>query len=224
MSFGVGEDEASTAAGKLEDMSNSNNKRQRILPWNQLAEILLCLENLSHLPKGIRPRELEGVAEYNAWRWFALLDDDQLVAMAIKSLAKKMIMNGAEVLNFRTRHQSSTPPPLLRIFSGHDATLISLLCFLGIERPSVWPEYRSYLKMELLRDDQGIHKTTPRKTNSGDERCYYVLFSLNGELLKYKFGDKDGSNRFFIPWLNFEQEMEILRGDCLVWLYLTSLR
>ena len=55
--------------------------------------------------------------------------------------------------------------------------------------------------------------TTPRKTNSWEERCYYVLFSLNGEPLKCKFGDEDGSNHFFVPWLNFEQEMaDIERG------------
>jgi len=200
VSFGVGEDETATESPK--DLGLANGKPERILPWNQLAEILKCLERRDRLPKGITSQDLEDVAEHNAWRWFSLLSNERLASMAIKSLAKKMIANGVEAVN---GSGFSTTPPLFHIFSGHDATLIALMCFFRIERPAVWPEYGSYLKMELLRDDVGIlHKLRRSR--------YYVLFSLNGEPLRSKFG-KHGSlrsSRYFVPWLDLVHGLEVI--------------
>lgn len=85
---------------------------------------MISLEKRDRLTKNITAQDLKDVAEHNAWRWFALLGDEHLAAMAIKSLAKKMIMNGAEAVDIRP---SLAPPPLLHIFSGYDATLISIL-------------------------------------------------------------------------------------------------
>ena len=72
----------------------------------------------------ITPQHLKDVAEHNAWRWFALLGNEHLAKMTIKSLVKKMIMYGAEAVDIRP---SLAPPPLLHIFSGYDAILISIL-------------------------------------------------------------------------------------------------
>lgn len=237
VSFGVGEDE--TASGgdnrnKSEspmDLGSADNKISdgtKPLPWNQLAEILKCLERRNKLPMTIKAEDLEAVAEHNAWRWFALLGDSRLAPMAIKSLAKKMILNGIEAIDSCKKgkdgvggksnrgvalvHQSSLQsPPLLHIFSGHDATLIALMCAFRIERPTVWPEYGSYLKMELLRDDAGLCRSSGfdgcRGNGENDVRSkahYYVLFSLNGEALRSSFGSRDssgrGQSRYFVPW------------------------
>ena len=64
------------------------------------------------------------MTEHNAWCWFALLGDEHLATMAIKSLAKRMIMNVAKAVDMLL---SSAPPPLLHIFSGYDATLIIII-------------------------------------------------------------------------------------------------
>jgi hypothetical protein len=56
--------------------------------------------------------------------------------------------------------------------------LIGLLCAFRLEQPSVWPEYGSYLKLELL---EAI--TTEGKTH------LLVRFSLNGEILKSQWGE-----------------------------------
>ena len=124
VSFGVGKDEAAAATTAELPNCSINNATQLILSWNQLAEILICLEKRDRLTKDITPRDLKDVAEHNVWRWFALLGNEHLAAMAIKCLAKKMIMNGAESVNI---HPSLAPPPLLHIFIGYDATLISIL-------------------------------------------------------------------------------------------------
>jgi len=239
VSFGVGEDE--TASGgdnrnKSESPMNLGSADSKIsdgtrpLPWNQLAEILKCLERRNKLPITIKAEDLEAVAEHNAWRWFALLGDSRLAPMAIKSLAKKMILNGVEAIgsckkgkdgvggkrnreNVPLVHQSSLQsPPLLHIYSGHDATLIALMCAFRIERPTVWPEYGSYLKMELLRDDARLCKSSGfdgchiiGENDVASEAHYYVLFSLNGEALRSSFGSRDsssgrGQSRYFVPW------------------------
>ena len=121
VSFGAGEDEAAAAESPNGSL---NNATQCILSWNQLAENLICLEKRDCLTKDITPQDLKDVAEHNVWRWFAFLGDEHLAAMAIKSLTKKMIMNGAEAVDIRS---STAPPLLLHIFSGYDATLISIL-------------------------------------------------------------------------------------------------
>ena len=50
VSFGAGEDEAAVAAAESPNGS-LNNATQRILSWNQLAEILICLEKRDRLTK-----------------------------------------------------------------------------------------------------------------------------------------------------------------------------
>eukprot|EP00581_Thalassiosira_minuscula_P007041 CAMPEP_0183709128 /NCGR_PEP_ID=MMETSP0737-20130205/5238_1 /TAXON_ID=385413 /ORGANISM="Thalassiosira miniscula, Strain CCMP1093" /LENGTH=543 /DNA_ID=CAMNT_0025937143 /DNA_START=11 /DNA_END=1642 /DNA_ORIENTATION=- len=214
LSFGVGEDGAAKASGTAND-----NEKQGVLPWNQLAEILVCLEKRDRLPSEITQQDLKEVTEHNAWRWFALLSDERLGTMAIKSLAKKMIQSGEESVRMGSKPWSISKTPLLNIFSGHDATLISILCFFRIERPAVWPEYGSYLKMELLRDDYGVlekkdddsSSTLSVRKEKKKKFRYYVLFSLNGEPLRSSFGHIKSvqTNRYFVPWHNFAREFAV---------------
>ena len=135
--------------------------------------------------------------------------------MAIGSLAKKLLMNASAAANSWKKKEEdgssvgwvrSSSVPLLHVFSGHDATLIALMCFFRLERPSVWPDYAAYLKVELLRDDVGLCQ---RSDFDGDcaataaEGNYYILFSLNGEPLRSEFFhvDSQGRNmgRYFVP-------------------------
>ena len=112
---------------------------------------------------------------------------------------KKMILNGAEA------YSSLTSSLLVHIFSAYDATLMSLLCFFHIERPSVWPEYGSYLKMELLQDNRQVLSTLYNRT---EKERHYGLFSLNDTPLRSGFGGKKDQLVFFVPWIDFEQELQ----------------
>ena len=70
--------------------------------------------------------------------------------------------------------------------------------------------------MELLRDDVGMLKDTPRSSLKAGKARDYILFSLNGKPLRSMFGGiKDESNsnrfsRFFVPLLNFVQELAVM--------------
>ena len=219
VSFGVGEDDA-TSKTKAEiptDLGQkahggSSSSSLKPLAWNQLAEILKCLEVRGKLPKTITDAELSGVHEHNAWRWFALLSDERLGPMAIFSLAKKIVLNASQSANSWERSDESTgwvrasSAPLLHVFSGHDATLIALMCFFRVERPAVWPDYGSYLKVELLRDDVGLCERTDFDADCAANDNYYVLFTLNGEPLRSAFsGDSRGHHeryRYFVSWVD----------------------
>ena len=239
VSFGVGEDGAAASSANKQqpkaEVPTDLGRQQppqppaatgaggetstKPLAWNQLAEILTCLEVRGKLPPSITESELRGVHEHNAWRWFALLSDRRLGPMAIGSLAKKLLMNASAAANSWKKKEEdgssmsmgwvrSSSVPLLHVFSGHDATLIALLCFFRLERPAVWPNYGSYLKVELLRDDIGLCQRSDFDgdcaTTAADDN-YYILFSLNGEPLRSEFFhvDSQGRNmgyRYFVPW------------------------
>ena len=59
----------------------------------------------------------------------------------------------------------------LTIYSAQDSTLMGLLCAFKLEHRALWPEYGSFLMVELLECD-GVE---------------YVRFSLNGELLNLQW-------------------------------------
>jgi hypothetical protein len=44
------------------------------------------------------------------------------------------------------------------------------MCAFRLEQPAIWPEYGSYLMIELLDDQEGM--------------AFYVRFSLNGQVLQ----------------------------------------
>jgi hypothetical protein len=109
----------------------------------------------------------------------------------------------------------SSSVPFLHVFSGHDATLIALMCFFRLERPPVWPDYGSYLKVELLRDDVGL---CVRSDFDGDctataaEANYFILFSLNGEPLRSEFFHVDSKGRN-IGYRYFVRLDDLLEGQ-----------
>merc|ERR1712157_19207 len=81
---------------------------------------------------------------------------------------------------------------LLHIYSAHDSTLIGLLCAFQLEQPIKWPEYASYLKIELLKDVDS-------------QSQYYVRFTLNGEVLFCSVGAQNDSSTDLIPLDNLSE-------------------
>merc|ERR1711862_624836 len=72
----------------------------------------------------------------------------------------------------------SNQPPVT-IYSAHDSTLIGLICAFRLEQPSVWPEYGSYLKVELIEV----------QNEESSQMEYKVKFSLNGNTLRSVWDD-----------------------------------
>jgi hypothetical protein len=93
------------------------------------------------------------------------------------------------------------------------------MCFFRIERPAVWPDYGSYLKVELLRDDLGLCE---RSDFDGDCTAaagvdnYYILFSLNGEPLRCAFSGntqrRRGGYRYFVPLVDVVEGLNVIQS------------
>ena len=70
----------------------------------------------------------------------------------------------------------------MTLYSAHDSTLIGLLCAFKLERPVAWPEYGSFLMMELL-------EVSEEDENNSRTPDLYGRFSLNGERLRTMWDD-----------------------------------
>jgi acid phosphatase len=134
------------------------------LAWNQLAEITKCLETRQRLPTGLTVAEQQAIATHTAWRWFQTLSHPRLIYLAMHDFCRRQM----DVF----RDDASAP---LTIWSAHDSTLIGLLCAYRLERPAVWPEYASYLVLELVEDIASQRR--------------FVRFSLNGQRLQSQWED-----------------------------------
>lgn len=168
VSFGVGEEK-------------DDSDQPPRLGWAQLAEITKCLTVRDILPATISVEDQETISKHTAWRWFESLRHPRLAYLAMNPMVSRII---------DAMHQHETEPPVI-IYSAHDSTLIGLLCGFRLEQPSVWPEYGSYLKMELLEVE-----TVGADINNGKE--HVVRFSLNGSLLRSMW-DKDEAPMMEIP-------------------------
>jgi hypothetical protein len=147
------------------------------LGWNQLAEITKCLAVRDILPDGISLEDQEAISQHAAWRWFENMRNVRLAFLAMNTMTTKQV-------EYMLCHESGPP---VTIWSAHDSTLIGLLCAYRLEMPAVWPEYGSYIKIELLEvsDVEGL-----------GEKEYVVRFSLNGEILRSQW---DGELQEMIP-------------------------
>jgi acid phosphatase len=93
--------------------------------------------------------------------------------------------------------QNSDPP--VTIWSAHDSTLIGLLCAYRLEQPTQWPEYASYLIMELLQ-----------QVNNGQQ---YVRFSLNGQYLRSKWEGEEPTD--MIPLQMLVDKVQTTTGEAI---------
>jgi len=166
VSYGVGEekDDAATVDGSAPPPPR--------LTWAQLAEITKCLVLRDKLPPSITQEQQEQISQYTAWRWFESLRHPRLAFLAMNSMLTRILVD---------MHHHETEPPVI-VYSAHDSTLIGLLCALRLEKPKDWPEYASYIKMELL---EVTNKKMPTAANNDKdmEAELVVRFSLNGQLL-----------------------------------------
>jgi acid phosphatase len=171
----LGEDAFQVSYGVGEETSE-NEPQQRRLSWAQLSEITNCLQVYDLLPDGITKEDQEATGSYCAWKWFESLRNPRLAYLSMHHFTHTIT---------HSMKDHDKEPPII-IYSCHDSSLIGLLCAFHLEQPSVWPEYGSVLKMEVLQK-------IDRNSNQEEE---VVRFYLNGELLRSMW---HGQSRDEIP-------------------------
>ncbi|KAL7471107.1 hypothetical protein ACHAXS_011411 [Conticribra weissflogii] len=236
ISFGIGEEKNATEDGKnLEEIEKTKTKP---LAWAQLAEILTCLHSRNRLPPSLTLEDVQTVSNHVAWRWFENLRHPVLAKASMWKFADRILDSmerkvavecervecggddgkvgelivrsnvGEEELDMECEEE-----PMLCIYSAHDSTLIGMLCILQLEQPTQWPEYGSYLKIELIREEIDDHTDSAMATQK--VLNHWVRFSLNGEILRSNWmKDENGENAIMVPleklkeMIHLEHEME----------------
>jgi acid phosphatase len=152
-----------------------NGKKEKSLTFSQLSEVMTCLRVRDKLPETISNEDYTIISSHSAWKWFENLRNENLAKLAMKPFMN-FIMEA-----LRDGRNDESDDPVLYIYSCHDSSLIGLMCAFRLEQPAEWPEYGSFLKVELFKSEEN-----PEEDDEGGETKidYYVRFSLNGEVLK----------------------------------------
>lgn len=180
--LGEGAFDVSFGVKEKQDDGIIDKEQHPTLPWIQLTEITKCLSVRDMLPDSITADDQETLSAYTAWKWFQSLRSSRLAYLSMHRFTETIVST------MRRREQE---PPLI-LYSGHDSSLIGLLCALHLEQPSVWPEYGAVLKIELLEKKkmqlEGVEMTSA--DGDGSDVNYALRFFLNGELLRSMWYDK----------------------------------
>ncbi|VEU40646.1 unnamed protein product [Pseudo-nitzschia multistriata] len=175
------------------DESDDDNEDIQVLSWIQLTEITKCLRTRDMLPDSITEDDQEALSAHTAWKWFQSLRSPRLAHIAMRSFTQNII---------RTMEQRDQEPPLI-VYSGHDSSLIGLMCALHLEQPSVWPEYGAVLKLELLEKRKEHNNdaldggeapvngngSEKQHVDDNDDIEHVLRFFLNGQLLRSTWND-----------------------------------
>jgi Histidine phosphatase superfamily (branch 2) len=204
VSFGIAEDthqlqhkddhdtiETSNTHGLLRGSSSAKDKPKGILSWAQLSEITKCLQVRNQLPPTITMDHQRTISDHTAWRWMELLHHPRLVYLAMNAFTTRILTamkQRCQVEDMTKMHETQSSPHLI-LYSAHDSSLIGLLCAFRLERPTEWPEYASYLKIELLEVSTSPLSSSSEGSSSQEVIEYYVSFSLNGQVLRCQWDD-----------------------------------
>jgi len=155
------------------------SKDKALLTFSQLSEIMTCLKVRDKLPESISHEDYTIISSHSAWKWFENLRNENLARLAMKPFMN-FIME-----TLRDGRKDESDDPVLYIYSCHDSSLIGLMCAFRLEQPAEWPEYGSFLKVELFKTEEDVGgEDEGVKTNID----HYVRFSLNGEVLNSSWG------------------------------------
>jgi hypothetical protein len=170
--------------GSLRGSSSTKDVPTRILSWAQLSEITKCLQIRNQLPPSITMDHQRTISDHTAWRWMELLRHPRLIYLAMNAFTMRILSAMQErcQVDDTNMSQKTSSLPHLILYSAHDSSLIGLLCAFRLERPTEWPEYASYLKIELL-------ERSTVSSESQQDIDYYVRFSLNGQLLRCQWDE-----------------------------------
>ncbi|KAJ1425675.1 histidine phosphatase superfamily [Ochromonadaceae sp. CCMP2298] len=152
----------------------------------QVKEVLTChaSHNIQHV-RGWTLEDTHKASEITGFIWGALYKDDALNRLAIGRFLHDLradltaAMTGQPESSLDST-EGEAPSPLgkrLLIYSGHDSTLVPVLCALGIY-DDVWPPYASFLTLEFASERSG-----DSSGSEGDvcERAQFVRVLYNNE-------------------------------------------
>ena len=182
--LGDGADSVSFGIGEEKDESSKSAKQP--LAWAQLAELLVCLHSRNMLPATLSAEDVKDVCDHVAWKWFENLRHPVLAKTAMWRFASSLVDNMQQKVNEDI--DCNDEEPWLCLFSAHDSTLVGLLCVLQLEMPSVWPEYASAVKVELIQEEDEDKIVQ-----------HWVRFSLNGQVLRSTWMEADGKHASMVP-------------------------
>lgn len=127
--------------------------------WLTIKEILTCSkEHDIPFPAGISHEDEQTISGLAGWMWGKLYSDRALNRLAIGRFVRELsedlraAMGPSADGGLDDGSASSTGPhgKKILIYSGHDSTLVPLLCALDIY-DGVWPPYASYLTLEIAQ-------------------------------------------------------------------------
>eukprot|EP00282_Hemiselmis_andersenii_P005751 CAMPEP_0114141220 /NCGR_PEP_ID=MMETSP0043_2-20121206/17796_1 /TAXON_ID=464988 /ORGANISM="Hemiselmis andersenii, Strain CCMP644" /LENGTH=448 /DNA_ID=CAMNT_0001235355 /DNA_START=49 /DNA_END=1395 /DNA_ORIENTATION=- len=147
------------------------------------SEVSIC--HRSHglpMPGGLPAAVVRDVTDYNAWIYGQRGASVEISRLGIGPLLSD-IGGGFDAAS------AGREAPLMRVFSGHDSTLMPLLVALG-GYDDLWPPYASHVSLELLYDEGRDRHVV---------RCIY-----NGAAIGL-FGSKDTSP---IPYTLFKEKLK----------------
>eukprot|EP00283_Hemiselmis_rufescens_P018081 CAMPEP_0173439458 /NCGR_PEP_ID=MMETSP1357-20121228/20992_1 /TAXON_ID=77926 /ORGANISM="Hemiselmis rufescens, Strain PCC563" /LENGTH=455 /DNA_ID=CAMNT_0014404833 /DNA_START=56 /DNA_END=1423 /DNA_ORIENTATION=- len=113
------------------------------------SEVSIChaSHGLPPLSAGMSPSVVGGVTDFNAWIYGQRGADPEISRLGIGPLLSD-ISGGFDAVS------GGRGGAKMRVFSGHDSTLMPLLVALGAYDDK-WPPYASYVALELLYDERG---------------------------------------------------------------------
>jgi len=161
-------------------IGEESEKQKNLLSFSQMAEVLTCLKIRSMLPESITETDCRTITSHSAWKWIENLRDERLAQLAMKSFMNIIMKN----LNIE-KNKGEQDDTKCFIYSCHDSSLIGLMCAFKLEQPEEWPEYGSFIKVELFEVDNSIESGGG---GNGVENKYFVRFSLNGAILQTSWG------------------------------------
>eukprot|EP00293_Proteomonas_sulcata_P001001 CAMPEP_0184328574 /NCGR_PEP_ID=MMETSP1049-20130417/143694_1 /TAXON_ID=77928 /ORGANISM="Proteomonas sulcata, Strain CCMP704" /LENGTH=331 /DNA_ID=CAMNT_0026650893 /DNA_START=1233 /DNA_END=2229 /DNA_ORIENTATION=+ len=207
--------------------------------WVHVSEIGVC--HRAHgleLPWGLTDTELDLVTEYNSWRWnrrhrvsgapetnytedeiFQIQSrqllpfEQEYLALSIGQFAKEVI----ESIDRATSKRQAASQPKMRIFSGHDSTLVPFLTMLKAH-DSRWPPYGAWIELELWKGSPAHYSVHMRYEGKPT-----LLFPMHREWVDARiYGEFRHKGLEFIPTEELIMDCKRDPGDTSVHVDLTA--
>lgn len=146
--------------GELEARVKTLLGYQDRVAWLTVKEILTCSkEHGLAFPPGITLEDEAHIGSLAGWMWGRVYSDTQLNRLAIGRFVCEMADDLRAAMGPAPADESANPATAfasaagkkLLLYSGHDSTLVPLLCALECY-DGVWPPYASFLSLEIAQD------------------------------------------------------------------------
>eukprot|EP01035_Chromulina_nebulosa_P018329 gene18329-24020_t len=198
-------DEYRSLEEKLKNILGFDN-----VPWLTVKEVLTChLRHGYDLPTNITSVDEAKVSEIAGIISGAVYKNDDLNRLAIGRFLTELIDDLSYVdSSFESKSLDSsdkryaigaTGPIRMTVYSGHDSSLVPVMCALGLY-DDVWPPYASYLSFEIVTNKYSNIKYVRAIYNDDDRNMLgqtetWLLYSTFIDRLKHMSITKDEYTR-----------------------------